>query len=151
MALRFAVAPSKGLTVGIHIIRISGVTVLRCDSRLVLGHAATQFRMAAERALAECEVVALDLAGVWQMDAHGIGVLAQLYASSRDTGRALLLAGASNRVQRLLHLTALDTVIPTVTTVLDADRESRRCLGTTPFGGQEPALLHRDTALLRNA
>jgi anti-sigma B factor antagonist len=111
--------------VRIHIIPVSGVTVLRCDGRLVLGHAATRFRIAAERALAECEVVALDLARVWQMDAHGIGVLAQLYASSRATGRALLLAGVNNRVQRLLHLTRLDTVMPTATTVLDADGESR--------------------------
>jgi anti-anti-sigma factor len=135
----------------IHIIRISGVTVLRCHGRLVLGQESTQFRMAAERALAECDVVALDLAGVWQMDAHGIGVLAELYASARDTGRALILAGVNNRVQRLLRLTRLDKVIPTVTTVLDADAESRRCPGTTAFGGQVPRLPHVGTAVLRGA
>lgn len=135
----------------IHIIRTSGVTILRCDGRLVLGRAATTFLRAATRALAEAEVVALDLSGVREMDAHGIGMLAHLYASSHDTGGALLLAGVSNRVQRLLHLTGLDTVIPTVTAVLDADGESRRWFGTAPAGGHEPALPRVDTALLHNA
>lgn len=116
----------------------------------MLGPAAAQFRKAAERALAECDVVALDLAGVRQIDAHGIGVLADLFASSRDAGRTLLVAGVSKRVQRLLHLAGLDTVIPTAT-VLDADGESRRFPGTTPFRGEGPASTHRDTALLRSA
>ena len=117
----------------------------------MLGPAAAQFRKAAERALAECDVVALDLAGVRQIDALGIGVLADLFASSRDAGRTLLVAGVSKRVQRLLHLAGLDTVIPTATTVLDADGESRRFPGTTPFRGEGPASTHRDTALLRSA
>jgi anti-anti-sigma factor len=137
--------------VKIHIIRTRGVTILRCDGRLVFGRAATAFRVVASRALAECQVLALDLAGIQQMDAHGIGVLAHLYASSRDSGSALLLAGVSHRVQRLLRLTGLDTVIPAVKAVLDADGDSRRWFGTAPIGGHEPALPHVDTALLQNA
>ena len=49
-----------------------------------------------------------------QMDAHGVGVLAELYAWSRDTGRTLLLADVSKYARRLLQLTGLDGVIPTV-------------------------------------
>ncbi len=108
----------------IHIIRTSGVTVLQCDGRLVLGRSATEFCRAALRALADSQVVALDLAGIRQVDAHGIGVLAFLYGLSRDTGSTLLLAGASHRVQRLLDLAGLDAIIPAVKTVLDADGEA---------------------------
>jgi anti-anti-sigma factor len=137
--------------VQIQIIRTSGVTFLRCDGRLVLGRAAAEFRRAATHALAECQVVALDLEGIGQMDAHGIGVLAQLYAASRNTGSALLLAGVSHRVQRLLHLTGLDTIIPMVKALLDADGESRRWVGTAPIGGRQLAWPRVDTALLHNA
>lgn len=113
----------------------------------MLGRGATQFRLAAERALAECEVVALDLAGVRQMDAHGVGVLAGLYGLSRDTGRTLLLADVSKYVRRLLQLTGLDDVIPTVTR-LDAKGKSHRRPGTMPVGRQEAASPHGHAALL---
>ncbi len=122
--MRFAIAFGKGSHVQIHIIRTSGITVLQCDGRLVLGRSATEFRRAALRALADTQVVALDLTGIRQMDAHGIGVLALLYGSSRDAGSTLLLAGASHRVQRLLGLARLDAIIPAVKTVLDADGEA---------------------------
>lgn len=109
----------------IHITRTRGVTVLRCDGRLVLGHAATKLRRVATRALAECQVVTLDLAGIRQMDAHGIGVLILLYHSSRNHGSTLLLTRVSDRVHRLLDLSGLFAIIP-LTAVLDAD-------GTVPI------------------
>jgi anti-anti-sigma factor len=90
----------------------SDLALLRCRGRLVLGEGAALVRAAARRALLEGHAVALDLAPVTQMDAHGAGVLAELSAIARETGRALLLAGASHRVRRMLHLTRLDALIP---------------------------------------
>ena len=135
----------------IHIRRADGVIVLRGDGRLVLGHDATTFRKSATRALAHCQVVALDLAGVRQIDAHGIGVLVDLYVLARDTGSALLLARVSDRVQRLLHVTGLDTIMPTVKAVTDADGDSRRRFGSAPARRHGAARRLAGSAALHNS
>ena len=88
------------------------VAVLRCRGRLVSGDGAALLGEAGRRALLARRAVALDLRPVTQMDAHGAGVLADLCATARAAGRTLLLAGASDRVRRLLHVTGLDTIIP---------------------------------------
>jgi anti-anti-sigma factor len=46
------------------------------------------------------------------MDAHAVGVLAELCATAREAGRTLMLAGASDRVRRLLRLTRLESFLP---------------------------------------
>ena len=121
----------------IRIIRSRGVTILSCHGPLVLGRAASRLRKVALRALAVRQVVALDLSGVTQMDAHAIGVLADLYVFSRASGSVLLLAGLSDRAQRLLHLTRLDRFIPVVTTSGAADSGSRHPFGPVPAGGHD--------------
>lgn len=88
------------------------VTILRCRGRMVLGDGTTSLREAFRRALARGQVIALDLGLVTHMDAHGVGVLAEVCAMARQRGRALFLVRASRRVSLLLRITRLDTVIP---------------------------------------
>lgn len=95
----------------IDIVTSRDLAVLRCRGRLILGDGAAALRVAARRALLR-QAVALDLGRVTQIDAHGTGVLAELADIARRGGHALVLAGTSGRVRRLLRLTRLDTVIP---------------------------------------
>ena len=110
----------------IHIIRISGVTVLRCHGRLVLGQESTQFRMAAERALAECDVVALDLAGASELieleTGRGLVVQPETARSAYAERVGTWLSGLASTVRRegmdYLRLTTADVL----------ERELRRFL-----------------------
>ena len=95
----------------VDVSRRPDAAILRCRGRLVLGDGAAPLREAGRRALLAGRSLALDLRRVTQIDAHGAGVLAELCAAARETGRALRLIGASDRVRLLLHVTRLDKVI----------------------------------------
>ena len=102
------------MTVEIEITNTRELAILRCQGRLVLGDGAATLREAARRALSAGQAVALDLGRVTQLDAHGTGVLAELFEIARREGRAFMVARVSGRVRRVLRLTRLDTVIPGV-------------------------------------
>ena len=96
----------------LEVIRTPDMTILRCRGRLVLEHGAAPLGEVARQELSRGQDVALDLGAVTQMDARGTGVLAELCGIARARRCLLGLAGVSDRVQRLLRLTLLDTVIP---------------------------------------
>ena len=102
----------------IDVVRNRGMAVLSCRGRLVLGHGTPLLREAAERELSAFESVALDLSFVTQMDASGIGVLAETSRAARHAGRVLVLTGVNDRVLRLLRLTRLDAFIPRLRDVI---------------------------------
>ncbi|HTU50203.1 MAG TPA: STAS domain-containing protein [Acidobacteriaceae bacterium] len=53
-----------------------------------------------------------DLTGVPYMDSLGFGMLASHYVRCQGKGIQLSITGASPRVQELLRLTKMDTVLP---------------------------------------
>ena len=53
----------------------------------------------------------MDLGAVTHMDARGIGTLAVLIAQAKSAERRLVLARASDRVERVLRLTQLDVTL----------------------------------------
>jgi anti-anti-sigma factor len=55
-----------------------------------------------------------DLNEVPYMDSLGLGVLASHYVRCKNSGIRLSIIGASPRVQELLRLTKMDTVLPIV-------------------------------------
>lgn len=57
--------------------------------------------------------IKVDLAGVTQIDAHGIGMLADLTRSTRARGGHVAVVSASGRVRRLLELAHLDALLET--------------------------------------
>lgn len=84
--------------------------LVRFSGRLMLDPRATpDWRACLERAQA-C-TVAIDLGEVTQIDASGLGLLAELTRATRATGRRLAVVSASPRVRRLLTLTRLDAAI----------------------------------------
>ena len=87
--------------------------LLRFSGRLVLDpRVNADWRACLERASAG--TVAVDLGDVTDIDASGLGMLAELTRATRATGRRLAVVSASPRVRRLLTLTRLDAAIEAV-------------------------------------
>jgi len=55
--------------------------------------------------------VRVDLGSVTDIDARGLGLLAELTRETRRTGGRIAVVGASPRVRKLLHLTHLDGLL----------------------------------------
>jgi anti-anti-sigma factor len=62
-----------------------------------------------------------DLTAVPYMDSSGIGMLVSHYVRCRGKGVRLIAAGANPRVAQLFKLTKVDTFIPMVATVEEAE------------------------------
>jgi anti-anti-sigma factor len=92
--------------------------LLRFSGRLVLDpRVTTDWRSCLERT--PVGTVAVDLDGVTEIDASGLGLLAELTHATRATGRRLAVVSASPRVRRLLALTRLDAAIEGVSASAD--------------------------------
>ena len=66
-------------------------------------------------------VIVFDLTGVPYMDSAGLGMVVRYYSRYHDKGIRFIAAGMTSRVQELFQLTKVDTVIPLVATVEQAD------------------------------
>jgi anti-anti-sigma factor len=99
------------MTFEVATVRSGSATILSCRGRLVAEHGAAALRTAARRELSTGRLLALDLAPVTQLDARGVGILAEACDVARQRGARILLVGANARIRRLLRLTHLDTII----------------------------------------
>lgn len=86
--------------------------VVRACGRLVLGHGANELLWASHLDPATATDVALDLSCVDDVDARGIGVLADLARRALQRGMAVTVLAASGVVQRLGEMTRLDRALP---------------------------------------
>lgn len=73
---------------------------------------ADELRDAGVAALAadDCRKLVVDVAGMEFLDSTGLGALVHLRNSSEATGRKLILRNPTRQAERVLALTALDTV-----------------------------------------
>ena len=102
---------------------VEGDTALvSCGGQIVHGATARRSRACIGRLLRRCRRVVLDLGAVTDIDARGVGTLAVLIAHARSTGRRLILARSSRRVDRVLRLTGLDAQFDTVSEGRDTGR-----------------------------
>ena len=62
-----------------------------------------------------------NLTDVPYMDSAGLGLVVRHYARCQDKGVRFIAAGASPRVLELFRLTKVDTIIPMIATVEEAD------------------------------
>jgi anti-anti-sigma factor len=62
-----------------------------------------------------------DLTDVPYMDSTGLGMVVRHYVRCQDKGVRFITAGVSQRVLELFKLTNVDTVIPMIATVEEAD------------------------------
>ncbi len=70
------------------------------------------------------KVSVLDLSAVPYMDSAGMGAMINYYTHCGNKGGRLIVAGVSNRVLELFKLTRVDTIIPMVASVDDAQLDS---------------------------
>ncbi|MGA9584168.1 MAG: STAS domain-containing protein [Terracidiphilus sp.] len=63
----------------------------------------------------------IDLTGVPYMDSAGMGLVMNHYVRCQTKGAKLIVAGANSRVMDLFKVTKVDTVLPLVGTLEDAE------------------------------
>ena len=89
--------------------KIRNTTIVRCQGRIVVGEDLAALRNAVLRHSC-ADVVVLDLAGVWRVDAGGLGILLGLREWAEINSIRFKLMNVMPKVQRLLKLTKLDRI-----------------------------------------
>jgi anti-sigma B factor antagonist len=84
--------------------------ILHCAGRIVAGEEVASLK-AAVLCHQESRVLVLDLANVEMLDGAGMGLVAFLAGWTRVVGTGLKILNPSRRVQELLELTNLDSVV----------------------------------------
>ena len=95
----------------IEIIRLLNLAIIRCEGRITYGPEASRLQETVERLLAECDSCILNLEGVTQVDARGLGTLAELVRQTRARHSSFSLSNVNGRVRGALQLTRLDEVL----------------------------------------
>jgi anti-anti-sigma factor len=70
------------------------------------------------------KISVLDLSAVPYMDSAGMGAVINYYTHCGNKGGRMIVAGVSKRVLELFKLTKVDTIIPIVASVADAELDS---------------------------
>jgi anti-anti-sigma factor len=91
-----------------------GIAIVTCRGRVLHGATARRFRGCIGDVLSRYRRVVVDLGGVAHMDARGLGMIAALIRQARMSERQLVLAAAAGRINYLLRLTRLDTLVDCV-------------------------------------
>lgn len=86
----------------------TGTTVITVNGKIVVENLA-----AVRQAFQEVstDMLVWDLSGVTYVDSSGIGALMNAYTSRTNRGKKMAIAGAQERVQRLMKLTMVDKVL----------------------------------------
>ncbi len=100
MSDEFQVRVGPGLTTGTTVIAVNGKIVVEN-----IGAVRQAFQEVTSNTLV------WDLSGVTYVDSTGIGALMNAYTSCTNRGRKMAIAGAQERVQRLMKLTMVDKVL----------------------------------------
>ncbi len=92
--------------------------VLRLTGPLTIS---TLFPLQGELRAQTAERIILDMSGVPYIDSAGLGAVLMFYVSAEKNGRKLLLSGVGERVQSLIRMTRVDSILTTFPTVEDAE------------------------------
>ena len=91
--------------------RVAEVTILRLNGRLELDDGDLVLREHVDRLVAEGRVnVLIDMKDVTRMDSAGIGMLVGKYMSVKRRGGTMRLLNLTDRTEKLMHVTRLETV-----------------------------------------
>ena len=83
-------------------------TVIAVNGKIVVENIAA-FRQAFQEV--KTDAVILDLSGVTYVDSSGIGALMNAHVACMNRGKKMAVAGAQERIQRLMKLTMVDRVL----------------------------------------
>jgi anti-anti-sigma factor len=109
--VRTVVVPVMTDDAALDIHRHERCTVIRCTGRLVLGRNAERLEQIGLEELAQGRRIVLDLIAVHQVDARGLGAIAELSAKGQDANLPVIILGADARTQRLLDMTRVASVL----------------------------------------
>lgn len=73
------------------------------------------------RSAAPAPLTVIDLTGVPYMDSAGMGLVMNHYVRCQTRGTKLIVAGANSRVLDLFRVTKVDTLLPLVARIEDAE------------------------------
>ena len=97
------------------------VLVVEISGELMGGPETEKFRRVVDNAIErESTLVVVDLKDVSWMNSSGLGMLISALTSLRGAGGDLVLANLSERLQRPIQITKLDTVLKSYDSVSDA-------------------------------
>lgn len=99
-----------------------GATIVECGGRLVLGEESAKLRDLVKKTLDKSKRIVLDMGDVSFIDSAGVGMLASLLISAQMAGGGLKLANLSAKMQDMLQITRLYTVMEVFDTAEAAAR-----------------------------
>lgn len=103
------------VAVNIRVRKVGNATILDVHGALKMGDAEQAFRDSVQEVLAGgTKHLAVNLAGVPELDSSGIGALVRAYSSTKHAGGKCRLFGAPKRVRQTLKMVRLDTVLELV-------------------------------------
>jgi anti-sigma B factor antagonist len=100
--------------------RSGGVVKFKVEGPLVTGAAPSLHALVADVSIHRRVVVLVCMAGVTDMDAHGIGELVATFTMLKRRGGRMALIAPSAHVRMLLTITHLDSVFTIYNSVLEA-------------------------------
>lgn len=112
---------SRRLAHGVALLDVNGPLTVNAGD-MMRGGLHTAVAQLADAGDAE---IALNLRGVTQLDARGLGELVLALRAARDRGLRLILVAPPPRVERMLSVTRLDTVFELCGS--EAELRRRRC------------------------
>jgi anti-anti-sigma factor len=107
----------KELVYTIHEGAREGTVIVRLDGPLTLGN---MFKFQDELRAIHPPITIFDLANSEYMDSAGLGVLVNFYVSAEKNGRKIALAGVNDRIQALLDMTRVASLLGVFPTVDEA-------------------------------
>ncbi len=85
-------------------------SILRCTGRITM-QTADQLRETARAAIDESECVVLDFAAISYLDSFGVGVIAGIWISAKNSGRKLKLMNLNPRIREIFRITRLTMIL----------------------------------------
>ncbi len=113
------------MSLALEISRFDQVTIVACRGRIVFGEETTKFCRTVRDLLPRDPRIILNLQGVEYIDSGGLGSIVGLLLAARRVHGDLAICEPSARVDNLLKLTKLVSVIPTFPTQEQALAEFR--------------------------
>lgn len=108
------------MSLALQISRLDDLAVVTCRGRIVFGPETTHFCRSVRELLPRHPRVLLNLREVEYIDSGGLGSIVGLLLAARRVNGDLGICEPSSRVQNLLRLTRLSSVIPTFPTQEEA-------------------------------
>jgi anti-anti-sigma factor len=109
-----------------HSRRVGDVTVVTCTGRMLAGDETSAFQAHLDAVLPWTPRLVVHLAGVESIDSGGLGLLVRYLTRARNAGGALTICAVSPKIDEVLKVTRLNSVLRPYQTEAEAIAEAYR-------------------------